>query len=45
MKLFHQNVLIPNFIKFHTVGDELFHADRQTDMMQLVVVNMPKNDK
>jgi hypothetical protein len=29
-----------NFIKFHPVGDEFFHADRQdglTDMMKLVV--------
>ena len=28
---FSKNIQIPNFIKIHQVGAELFHADRQTD--------------
>jgi hypothetical protein len=27
----------PNFMKFHLVGAEFFHADRRTDMMKLIV--------
>jgi len=30
MKLFLQNIVISDFIKIHSVGAELFHADRQT---------------
>jgi len=37
-----------NFMKIRPVGEELFHADRRTDMMELVVAfrdfaNAPKN--
>jgi hypothetical protein len=28
---FSKNILVPNFMKIRPVGDELFHADRQTD--------------
>ena len=45
---FSKNTQIPNFVKIRSVGVELFHADRQTDMMKLVVsfrniANAPKN--
>jgi len=31
------NILISNFVKIHPVGAELFHVDRQTEMMKLIV--------
>jgi len=34
---FSKNTSIPNFIKIYPVGDELFFADRQTDMTELIV--------
>jgi hypothetical protein len=39
---------ISSFIKIQPVRAKLFHADRQTDMMKLIVafhnfVNMPEN--
>jgi hypothetical protein len=38
---FRKNTQIPNFIKSHPVGAELFHADgqtnRRTDMTKLIV--------
>jgi len=47
-QLSKKNTQISNFIKFHPVGAELFHADRQTDMMKLIITfrnsrNAPKN--
>jgi len=40
---------IPDFMRSRTVEDEMFHADRQTDMTKLTVAfrnfaNAPKND-
>ena len=34
---FARNARISNFIKFHPVGAELFHADKGTDMKKLTV--------
>ena len=34
---FSKNPQISNFTKFHSVGAELLHADRRTDMMKLTV--------
>jgi hypothetical protein len=34
---FLKNTQISNFMKIHPVGAELFHVDRQTDMMKLIV--------
>jgi hypothetical protein len=44
---FSKSTPIPNFIKIHPVGAELFLADRQTDMTKLTVAfrkfpNAPK---
>jgi len=45
---FFKNTQISNFMKIHSVGAKLFHADKWTDMLKLIVVfhnfmNMPKN--
>jgi len=47
---FLKNTLTSNFVKIHSVGAELFHADKRTDMTRLIVavhnsVNMPKNER
>jgi hypothetical protein len=47
---FEKNSKISNMIKIRSVGVELFHAERQTYMMKLIVsfrnfANAPKNDK
>jgi len=34
---FQKNTQIIRFLKIRPVGDELFHADRQTDMTKLTV--------
>jgi len=34
---FSKNLQILNSTKIHAAGYELFHADRQTDMMMLIV--------
>jgi hypothetical protein len=34
---FSKNSQSSNFIKISPFGDELFHADRRTDMMKLIV--------
>jgi hypothetical protein len=36
-QIFRQNSQIQNFMKIYPVGDELFHADRQTDLTKLIV--------
>ena len=45
---FFEKAHLSNFIKFHPVGAELFHAEGQTDMTKLIVAfcsvaNAPKN--
>ena len=45
-----ENIRIPNIMKICSVGGELFHADGQTDMTNLIVAfryfaNAPKNVK
>ena len=34
---FMKNTRIPNFMKIHPVGAQLFHVDGQTDVMKLIV--------
>jgi hypothetical protein len=34
---FSKNIQISNFMKILSVGAELFHADRRTDMTKLIV--------
>ena len=34
---FSKNIQISNFMKIRPVGNELFHADGQTDMTKLIV--------
>jgi hypothetical protein len=34
---FSKNTKLSNFMKVHTVGAELFHTDRRTDTMKLIV--------
>ena len=45
--VFTKNIQKPNFMKIRPVGDELFHADRRTDMKLIVAfrnfANAPKN--
>ena len=46
---FLKNTQTSNFMKIQSVGAELFHADKQTDMTRLIVafhnsVNMPKSE-
>jgi hypothetical protein len=46
---FLKNPPILNFMKIHPVEAKLFHVDRWTDVMKLIVtfrnfVNAPKND-
>ena len=36
MHKFSKNTQIPNFMKIRPVGDEMFHADGQTDMTKLI---------
>jgi hypothetical protein len=49
LKDFRQNTQISGLIKIRTVGDELSHVDRQTDMMKTKrafsnFVKAPKNE-
>jgi len=37
-----KNVQIPNFMKFHPLGAELFHADRRTDRREESNSRFPK---
>jgi hypothetical protein len=46
-QIFGKKAKIPNFIKIHPVGAELFHSEGQTDMTNLTVAfrnfaNAPK---
>jgi len=34
---FSKNIQISNFMKILSVGDELFHGDRRTEMTKLIV--------
>jgi hypothetical protein len=48
LDIFPKSPQISNFMKIRPVGEELFHADRQTDMTKLIVpfrnfANAPKN--
>jgi len=45
---FSKNTHVPNFTKIRSMGADLFHADRQTDMTKLTVafrdiVKVPNN--